>query len=220
MLVSHGAVIKAHGDNNCHPLHYVCMRDANNSRFPTVAADTIKIIDYIVSLSDSEILSAEYRPQEDLLFTPLHLAVRAKNWKAVEHLQSLGAKLTDPGQFQYELWVSAADARGKLFRRFLDLGVSPAGKCPGHGNRTIIEYYFGSYMRENNTAGEAFEANLKALLKAGADINAGSCYYSWPERQHEDSTGLRVARDKGMDQSFVQVFLRNGAVENKELEHE
>jgi ankyrin repeat protein len=138
-LVTHGAVIKACGDNNCHPLNYACMRDTHS---PTVAADTTRIIDYIVSSSDPEILSAEYRSWDNSPLTPLHLAIQKRNWEAVEHLQALGAKITDPSCLSHDLWSYAADAHGGPFRRLLGLGASTSGKCSFHGGtrKTIIAH--------------------------------------------------------------------------------
>jgi hypothetical protein len=70
----------------------------------------------------------------------------------------------------------------------------------------------------NKTAGEDLEENLKALLQAVADINAHSCFFSFGASRN--TTVLRMVRDAGLDDTFVQVLLRHGAVEDEELEGE
>jgi ankyrin repeat protein len=227
-LVTHGAVVKAHGDSNCHPLHFACKRDAHR---PIIAADTVKIIDYIVSFSDSEILSAEDRPGESPPSTPLYLAIRANNWEAVVHLRTLGAKITDPSCLSPYLWEHAADARGVPFRLLLDLGAPISGKCAlygsGQGDKPIVAHYFDKCLHYNvlldsgrfeATLDNGFEENLKALLEAGADINARSCYFA--SSTTSDVTVLRAARDEGLDDSSMQILLRHGAVEDEEFEGE
>jgi ankyrin repeat protein len=216
-IVTHGAVMKAYGDNGCHPLHYACMRDANS---PTVAADTTGIVDYIVSSSDPEILSAEYRSWDNSPLTPLHLAIQKRNWEAVENLQALGAKITDLSCLSRDLWNYAADARGGPFRRLLDLGASTSSNCSFYGGtrRTITAHWFDEYVCMNKTASEDLEENLKAPLQAGADINAHSCFFSFGASRN--ITVLRMVRDAGLDDTFVQVLLRHGAVEDEELEGE
>jgi ankyrin repeat protein len=216
-LVVNGAVVKAYGDDSFHPLHAACNRRGYDRN---IAADTIQIIDYILSCSDLGILSMECRPPwcEGLAVTPLHLAIRAGNWGVVEHLQALGANITDPRSLSIDLWDCAEDARGQPFRCLFKLGASPAGKCPKHEDKTIIAHYFDKFVRWNETADERFEENLEALRQAGADINA--CSYFDSSIGSKTVTVLLSARGRGLHDSFVQVLLRHGAVEDEELEGE
>jgi hypothetical protein len=153
--------------------------------------------------------------------TPLHLAIQAKNWEAVKHLQALGAEFTDLESLSFDLWLCAADARGESFRCLLDLGASPVGKYSKLRNGTIIAYwlsrtYRGNYQLRQKPADDGFEENLRALQQAGADINARCPLYACGQR--ENITVLHYARGYGLHDSFAQILLRNGALEDDELE--
>jgi hypothetical protein len=219
-LVANGAVIKAQGDLGYHPLHSVCKRSTDLCH----PAETMEIIDYIVSLSDPDVILVECEKSEyqDGEVTPLHLAIRAKNWEAVDHLRALGAELTDLGPLTLYLWLCAADARGHSFRRLLGLGASPTGKCSLLQNETIIAHWFSRNYRDDyqfgKPADDEFEENLRALQQAGADINA-RCYL-FPRGKYEDITVLHYARGYGLHDSFELILLRNGALEDDELEEE
>jgi hypothetical protein len=145
--------------------------------------------------------------------TPLRLAIGAQNWDAIEHLLKLGATVTDPSYLAWDLWGCAADARGRPFRLLLELGASPTSFFQ---NKSIIAHYIDDCLRWEKE--EGFEDNLVALLEAGADINARSYFSPWG--RWDDVTVLHVARAKGMDDDFIQILLRNGAVEDDELEDE
>jgi hypothetical protein len=108
-LVASGATVKAHGDLGYHPLHSVCKRDRDLCD-PT---ETVEIMDYIMSLSEPDILTVECQKpaHQSREVTPLHLAIRAKSWVAVRHLQVLSAELTDLESLSFDLWLCAADAR-------------------------------------------------------------------------------------------------------------
>jgi ankyrin repeat protein len=209
-LVANGAVVKAYGDDNYHPLHAACQRPTWH---PAVNADTIELIDYILKLSGPDTLSVECRVYGGLPRTPLRLAIGAQNWDAIEHLLKLGATVTDPSYLAWDLWGCAADARGRPFRLLLELGASPTSFFQ---NKSIIAHYIDDCLRWEKE--EGFEDNLVALLEAGADINARSYFSPWG--RWDDVTVLHVARAKGMDDDFIQILLRNGAVEDDELEDE
>ena len=216
-LVASGAEVKACGEYDHHPIHSACRRHITH---PTPTIDTTEVIDYIVRLSEPDVLSVEcllpsYGP---LAKSPLELAIHAENWEAVQHLQSLGAKIATPGLLSYKLWQCAADVRGESFNRLIGLGASPAGKCSHWYNQTIVAHYVVRHSYRNKAADEDFEENLKALLQAGADINACS-YFSWCGAS-KDVTVLRMIRDRDLDDSFVQALLRHGALEGEELKGE
>jgi len=213
-LVANGAMVKASGDKNDHPLHAACMRSIRLSINP---ADNIEIIDYILSVSEPDVISIEcegYDGQE----TPLHLAMIARNWEVVDHLQTLGAKITDLDSLSPILWDTSSDALGTSFRRLLDLGASAKGKCSRRQNKTIIAYYFDMFVRGREFVGAEFEKNLEALLQAGADINASSPFYA--SSTDKDTNMLRVARERarmGLGQDdLIPILLRHGAFEDTE----
>jgi ankyrin repeat protein len=216
-LVANGAVVKTYGDNDYHPLHAACQRDTKPS---TALMETIEIIDYLISLSNSDILSFECQDPScgSWAVTALHIAIRAKNWEVVEHLQTLGATITNPSFLSFDLWECARDPRGRNFRRLLDLGASASGMHSSYPfiYHTFIAHYLGRYLWAHKTADHGFEEDLEALLLAGADINARSRFDSAPLLK--DVTVLRMALCTGLDDSFIQILLRHGAVEDEEVE--
>jgi ankyrin repeat protein len=215
-LVANGALVKAYGEENYHPLHAACKRPKWH---PTVNEDTLEVIDYLVKLSGPGILSVKRRANGGLPMTPLLLATGAENWDAVEHLLKLGATVEDSWRLSRDLWDFAADARGRPFRLLLELGASPAGKCHSFPNKSIIAHYLDDCLQWEKK--EGFEDNLEALVQAGADINARS-YFSPPDMWEvwEDVTVLHVARGKGLDDEFIRILLRYGATEGEEKEDE
>lgn len=85
------------------------------------------------------------------------------------------------------------------------------------GNKTIVAQLFDQYLdipQELRVTHEGFEENLEALLHAGADVNA--CSYMWKASTSEAVTVLRAARDVGLDDKFIQILLRHGAIEAEE----
>jgi hypothetical protein len=217
-LVANGAVVKVSDDNKYHPLHATCARRTYE---PAISADSIKIIDYIVSCSGRDVLSVECQPPlySGRANIPLHVAIESKNWEVVDHLRALGVTATDPRCLSQDLWDYAADACERPFRCLVDLGAPVAGRCSSYQDKTIIAHYLDDYLRFGTSPlNGRFERNLGALLRAGADINA--CSYFSTSRTTKKITALRMARDAGLDDSFVQILLRHGAVEGDELEGE
>ena len=216
-LVANGAMVKAYGKFNHHPIHFACRRRIEH---PTTVNDTAEVIDYIVRLSEPDVFSIECSQTawQSPAKIPLDLAIEAKNWEAVQHLKELGANTTTPGLLSFHLWECAADARGQSFVRLMDLGAFAAGKCAHHYNQTIIAYYVERHSWHNKAADEDFEENLKALLQAGADINACSYFSSYSYNVPGNVSVLHMARGKGLDDSSIQVLLRHGAVDGEEPE--
>jgi hypothetical protein len=202
-LIDKGAKMNVYDNLQRHPLHMACARNVQD---PTIRDGTLELIEYMLPLSDSDILTRATEhygvgagPTNP---TVLSYAVRAENWAVVDFLRSKGATAVDRSFISARLWYYASDAREETFRRLIrDFDADPRADV---GMGPLITYSLLQYQEEGRAVEDGFEDNLVALIDAGADINDQGGKETWV-------TPLQKACELDMDVEFVRILLRHGA---------
>ncbi|KAL2211123.1 ankyrin [Sarocladium strictum] len=168
-LIDKGAKVNVYDNLQRHPLHMACARNVQD---PAIRDGTLGLIEYILPLSDSDILTRTAKHYGDgggpTNPTVLSYAVRAENWAAVDFLLSKGAMSVDRTFISVRLWYYASDAREETFRRLVcDFDADPRADVR---LGPLITYSLRQYQEEGRVAEDGFEDNLVALIDAGADI--------------------------------------------------